>query len=64
MIGAIFFSNLALLSRVRPFGVTYEEVALCALSRLIVMLVGDVAPRQRQSRHCLWRDLVTSSILT
>jgi hypothetical protein len=27
-------------------------------------LVGDVAPRQRQSRHCLWRDLVTSSILT
>jgi hypothetical protein len=32
-----FFEDLALFSRVDSFGVTYEGVALCALTRLRVL---------------------------
>jgi hypothetical protein len=36
-----FFSNLTLLSHVSPFGVTYEEVILVHLARLIFTWTSD-----------------------
>jgi hypothetical protein len=39
----IFFLNLAHLSRVSPFDVTYEGVAPCALARLASMVASGVA---------------------